>query len=113
MKLIIAGSRHIKPTHEFIDGCLSQFLLKPHYIYTGCASGVDESARTYSRADLTKVFKADWDSWGRSAGPIRNGQMAQAGDALLLIWDGKSRGSFDIKKHMMKLNKPVYEIIIG
>jgi len=57
-------------------------------------------------------FPADWDTHGRAAGPIRNKQMAEYGDALLLIWDGESRGSANMKSNMKKLGKPVYEIII-
>ncbi len=38
--------------------------------------------------------------------------MALYGDALLLIWDGKSRGSTSMRNEMKKLDKPVYEVIL-
>jgi hypothetical protein len=38
--------------------------------------------------------------------------MAEYADALLLIWDGKSRGSLNMKQQMLKLEKPVYEVIV-
>jgi len=59
-----------------------------------------------------KIFHAEWEEHGKAAGPIRNKQMANYGEKLLLIWDGESRGSANMKAEMLKLNKPVYEIII-
>jgi hypothetical protein len=40
-----------------------------------------------------KSFPADWRLYGRSAGMIRNRQMANYADALLAIWDGRSPGT--------------------
>ena len=57
-------------------------------------------------------FKAEWTIHGKAAGPIRNRKMAEYGDALLLIWDGTSKGSSNMKIEMEKRNKPIYEIII-
>ncbi len=78
------------------------------------AHGIDEAGEHWGLVNFKKVveFPADWDTNGRSAGPIRNKQMAEYGDALLLIWDGKSAGSRNMKETMEKLNKPVYEYII-
>ena len=44
-------------------------------------------------------FPADWDKYGKAAGFIRNEQMAQNADALVVFWDGKSRGT----KNMIEL----------
>lgn len=38
--------------------------------------------------------------------------MAEYGDALLLIWDGKSRGNASMKKEMQKQNKPIFEVVL-
>lgn len=54
-----------------------------------------------------KRFPADWDRHGRAAGPIRNCQMAQYADALIAIWDGKSRGTKNMIDEMNKCGKPV------
>mgnify|MGYP001564359745 CR=1 FL=1 len=59
-----------------------------------------------------KRFPADWDHFGKSAGHRRNAQMAEYADALLLIWDGESKGSDGMKALMIKANKPVYEAIV-
>lgn len=44
---------------------------------------------------------ADWDRYGKSAGYIRNKEMAEEADALMAFWDGKSRGTM----HMINLAK--------
>jgi len=37
-------------------------------------------------------YPADWDAHGRAAGPKRNAEMIDDGDALLAFWDGESPG---------------------
>jgi len=114
MKLIIAGSRTIKACPAFIFGLFNQFHIEPEEIVSGGAGGVDKSGEYAAKISLRKVkiFKADWDKYGKSAGPIRNKQMAEYADKLLLIWDGQSKGSKNMKEQMLKLNKPIYEIIL-
>ena len=128
MKLVIAGSRDLHFTEHLIDtiyGCLfepEEDLDRPEgelleIVSGGCPTGADRAAKWWAEGMPTdevvyKEFPADWDKHGKAAGPIRNRQMAEYGDALFLIWDGKSRGSANMKKEMNKLNKPVYELII-
>lgn len=114
MKLIIAGSRDLHPKLSLINEIRINFYIHCKEIVSGGASGVDEKAMHYAEHWGLKYteFPADWDKNGKAAGPIRNKQMAEYGDALLLIWDGSSRGSANIKKEMEKLGKPVYEVII-
>lgn len=80
----------------------------------GLAEGVDTEGQHWaSHAGVpVKTFRADWKKHGKAAGPIRNREMAQYADALLLIWDGTSRGSKNMKEEMLKLNKPVYEVVL-
>ena len=115
MKLIIAGSRHLRPDFGFILSAIK--MLKPGTItevVSGCASGVDQEGEHWASHMNIPVmrFPADWIKLGKSAGPIRNEQMAKHADCLLLIWDGKSLGSKNMLSNMKKLNKPVFEVII-
>lgn len=118
MKLIIAGTRSLRPKVDFILNALDLFGLPDttsiDEIVSGGANGVDGQGELFAsemKLKLTRML-ADWDTYGLRAGPIRNSKMAVYGDALLLIWDGSSRGSADMKKKMQDLNKPVYEVII-
>jgi hypothetical protein len=117
MKLIIAGGRDIKVSKEFIKEVLRHnhlYFGRNNEIVSGCANGIDLCGEEYANhwnIDV-KRFPADWETHGKAAGPIRNKQMAEYADALLLIWDGESHGSANMKKEMLKLGKPVYEVIL-
>ena len=114
MKLIIAGTRTLDVSVDFIGALLQVFDLSPHEVVSGGARGIDLNGEEW--ADLAgvpiKVFAADWKKHGRAAGPVRNGEMADYGDRLLLIWNGDSRGSADMRKQMLDREKPVYEVIL-
>ena len=51
---------------------------------------------------------ANWDTFGKAAGYIRNEEMAQIGDALIAVWDGKSKGTRNMisiaKRHGIKVH---------
>lgn len=53
----------------------------------GAASGVDTLAKRWARENgiPSKPFPADWNSYGKAAGPIRNNLMAKYGEALLAL----------------------------
>lgn len=73
--------------------------LKPGLVVQGLATGVDENAVRWAIARKVPVasFPADWERFGRKAGPIRNRQMLDAyPDATVLAFPGpKSRGTWD------------------
>lgn len=124
MKLIVAGSRKLDVSDSFITGCLEFFNLLARHdsfddlsvteIVSGTASGIDTSGEYWAGIWEVpiKKFPADWDTHGKSAGYKRNLEMGQYADALLLIWDGESKGSGHMKEIMRKLNKPIYEIVL-
>lgn len=116
MRLIIAGSRTLKVPYDLVDLLVEQFSLSPTEIVSGGAKGIDKCAEEYGDylqgIATKKVFPADWNAHGKAAGPIRNKQMAEYADALLLIWDGTSVGSANMKYNMAKLGKPIYEVIL-
>ena len=51
-----------------------------------------------SKGIPVEVYEADWETYGRRAGYIRNASMALVADALIAIWDGESKGT----SHMIK-----------
>ena len=69
-------------------------------VVCGKARGADSLGEKYAkeRGYTIRYFPADWDMNGRSAGYIRNEEMAQNADALVAFWNGKSRGT----QHMIK-----------
>lgn len=109
MKVIIAGGRwydDYKFLKEKCDTILSN--LSEVEIVSGAAKGADGLGEKYAKENNYKCtkFPADWEKYGRSAGPRRNRQMAEYADGLIAFWDGKSRGTKNMielaKKHKLK-----------
>lgn len=78
-------------------------------VVSGNAPGVDRAAEIEARAVGLDVvsLKADWDSHGRAAGFIRNGEIVQQCDVVAAFWDGSSRGTADTVGKAEAAGKPV------
>jgi hypothetical protein len=104
-RLIIAGSRNItvSPKDLFAQLDLARLFWPVTHIVSGCARGADRLGEHYARSRNLSVdqFPADWDTFGKSAGPRRNKQMLEHSDGLFAIWDGKSRGT----QHMINITR--------
>ena len=119
IKLVIAGGRDIDESlavtiinEAMVDLGLVACINVVEIVHGGCPNGVDAAVAKHFRGVVPmRVFPADWQKHGKAAGPIRNAQMAEYGDELLLVWDGKSRGSASMKREMEKAGKPIHEQI--
>ncbi len=109
MKLIIAGGRDYSPKREHIS-LLRSYLVAREVteILSGCANGADLVGELVAGFEgiPTNKFPANWKLHGKSAGPIRNAEMAKIGDALFAFPGGS--GTADMVKKMQELNKPVF-----
>lgn len=98
-KVIVAGSRNFNDEifiYKKLDELLQQYKeFNEVEIVEGGCRGVDLIAKQYAidRNLSYKEFPADWNSYGKSAGMIRNSDMAQYADALIAFYDGKSKGT--------------------
>jgi len=117
MKVIIAGSRTLYPTLDEISDYLieADFRLNLTEVICGMAKGVDLQGKLWAERAKIPVakFPANWNKHGRSAGAIRNKMMAEDADALLLIWDGKSRGSKNMLDNAETHRLLIKEVING
>lgn len=117
MKVIIAGSRHLKNARSLVAEVMAECPWRPTEIVEGGAEGIDNAALRWAlkRGLPVKTFPAHWSLLGKAAGPIRirNAQMAEYADALVLIWDGKSRGSASMKKEAQKRGLEIFEHVVG
>ena len=104
MKLLIVGSRSI-----------TEFDLSPYVsadvdtVISGGADGVDRLAEEYAdRCRLSKyILRPRYDIYGRAAPIKRNEQMVDMADAVLVVWDGCSKGAQYTAKYAQKKNKPI------
>ena len=106
--MIIAGSRE----YTDYDTLLKYFLTlpRPTEIVSGGCRGADRLGEIIAhnyKIDL-KRFPADWQTYGRAAGPTRNIKMAEYANCLLACWDGISRGTAHMIDAAQQRNLPVY-----
>lgn len=94
--VIIAGTRDFNDYAFLKEKCDFFFSQKrPTSIICGEARGADTLGKRYAqeRGIPVQSFPADWDSYGKRAGYLRNEEMARHADALIAFWDGMSRGT--------------------
>lgn len=106
MKVIIAGSRNFN-NYDFLQTKIDELKLNITEIICGEARGADLLGKQYgiNHNIPIKSFPAKWDKYGKSAGYIRNKEMAEYADYLIAFWDGKSRGTNHMINIMRDLNK--------
>lgn len=104
MKLLIAGSRSIK---EFD---LSPYISdEVHTIISGGAVGIDTLAEDFAdKHNLEKIIiKPNYEMYGKAAPIKRNEEMVKLADKVLVIWDGKSKGTNSTINFAKKHSKPL------
>ena len=111
MRLAIVGSRDYTNYNEFkqyIDRWISKNG-RPKLIVSGGAQGADKLAEQYARANVikTQIFKADWQTYGRAAGPMRNTEIVDNSDAIIAFVGPKSVGTLDTIQKAKLQNKLV------
>ncbi len=133
MKVIIAGTRTIV-NYEIVRSAIALFETATLEIISevvcGKAPGVDTLGENWAINNQIplKPFPADWtdlnhpdarirtrqdgSKYDANAGPIRNKKMADYADALLLIWDGESKGSANMKRLAESRGLMVVSVIV-
>ena len=128
-RIIISGGRDFndyflvkKTLDEYLTGLR---LNNPEFHYyrdveiiSGRAKGADRVGEQYADSLNLRVacFEADWYTYGRLAGPIRNRQMAKYASedgyygVLIAFWDGKSKGTADMIKAAEKYGLEVHVV---
>jgi hypothetical protein len=109
MTVAIVGSRDFKDKDFVEESICSLFDIGGFFagIISGGASGVDTIAKKIAEeygVPFTE-YEADWKTYGKSAGPIRNELIVKDCDLLIAFWDGISPGtksSIDIAKRLKK-----------
>jgi len=127
-KVIIAGTRHFS-NYPLLERKCDKILSKirqPIQIVSGKAAGADSLGEVYAknRGYEIKEFPAPWldiegkpksqikirydgEKYWTKAGTHRNTQMADYADALIVFWNGLSRGTKDMIEKARKRNLKV------
>lgn len=112
MRTIIAGSRSIDAIEEVLivglngkaAACsgrqvVEDAIVRSNFdismVISGTAKGVDRIGEAWAIENEIPLmtFPADWQTYGKRAGFVRNKQMAEEADALIAVWDGESPGT--------------------
>jgi len=107
MRLLVCGDRHWTD-YNTIRRVIKEY--SPEVVIEGEARGADSLARLAAESLNIPVIKfpAQWDLYGRAAGPIRNKQMLEEGkpDMVLAFHDNTqaSKGT----KNMVMLARKAY-----
>ena len=104
MKLLIVGSRSITAFD------LSAYVPPDaDTIISGGAKGVDALAEQYADFhNLSKyILRPHYERYGRAAPLMRNREMVDIADAVLVIWDGHSRGAQYTIAYATEREKPL------
>ncbi len=109
MRVLIGGSREIED-NDYIFGIIERRIgMYEHSgltIIVGGAKGVDSKAELWAKINGCKIecYKPNWNKYGKAAGYYRNAEMLIKGkpDMAILIWDGKSKGTANMKKLLEK-----------
>lgn len=104
LSVVIAGGRDYNLTaadEEWLD------TLPIREVVSGGASGADAGGEAWAvkRGIPVKIFRADWKTYGKSAGPIRNFLMAEYADAVVLFPGG--RGTASMRQEAEKCRKEI------
>ncbi len=82
-------------------------------IISGGAKGIDMIAEQY--ADQHKISKMilrpRYDLYGKAAPIIRNHEMVEMADVVLIVWDGKSKGTKSTELYARKTQKRVIVVV--
>lgn len=116
MKYIVAGGRDFNNYNLVCAICNSLRKVSMYgapkernlsEIVCGDARGADALGARYGEEHDIPVthFPAKWNEYGKSAGYIRNAEMADYADAAICFWDGKSKGTKHMIDTMRRLGK--------
>jgi len=111
VKIAVVGSRQIDDD-KLIERVVRRIFARwsDATLISGGARGVDtlaaEAALRLGHKPL--VMRASWDELGLAAGPVRNRAMAEAVDAVVAVWDGRSRGTANMLCVSMELGRQLW-----
>lgn len=93
-RIAVTGSRSYT-SRAFVFATLDRMVPRDALLYVGDATGLDAFAREWAegRRRDHAVCYADWDTWGKAAGPVRNQRMVFEVQELIAFIDGAGPGT--------------------
>ena len=108
MKVAVVGSR------DLTNITLDQYIPKEtDEIVSGGAVGVDLCAAEYAKKKGLKltVFLPQYERYGRAAPIVRNKEIVDYADKIIVFWNGSSKGTRSVIKYAEKIGKNLKVIL--
>lgn len=90
MKIAFTGGRNYAK-RDLVTTYLREEVSRTDTVLVGdCPTGLDNFVRTWclNHQQPMRVFAANWDEFGKAAGPLRNLAMLKHGAGILIAWPG-------------------------
>jgi hypothetical protein len=110
LRVIIAGGRDFNDYEKLKKVCDRMLCGREWVIISGTARGADQLGEKYAREHGFEIERhpADWDKHGKSAGYRRNRKMADRANAVVVFWNGGSRGTGHMIDIAKELGLPIH-----
>ena len=112
MRVLVCGGREFTDK-EYLEKVLDAFnaAIPFECVIEGGAMGADRLAANWAKKNNIENirFAADWDKYGKAAGPIRNKQMLDEGKPVLVIAFAGHEGTANMIKQAKGANIQVCE----
>ncbi|NLA85510.1 MAG: hypothetical protein GX854_13600 [Clostridiales bacterium] len=126
MKVFIAGPRSVTKLNPIVIKKLDNIMMKKYKILVGDANGADKAVQkycseqgynnvvVYSTGERTRNNIGNWEKINVSAPKglkgfdfyaVKDKQMAKDADYGFMIWNGRSKGTFNNLINLVKFNK--------
>lgn len=111
MKIAVVGSRNIKDV-DFVENTISKYDFDE--VISGGAIGIDTIAKNYAIKKGIKVNEIlpNYNKFGKAAPIIRNKEIIDKSDFILIFWDGKSKGTQFVIQHCKKIRKKCLILVV-
>ena len=122
IKILICGGRDLNHADvwnslerdclDLVSNCLGINRPKIFHVIHGGMKGADSAAGDWAKSEGAKVtaYPADWKTYGKAAGPIRNRRMLDEGKPDIVVALPGGRGTADMVRQAEDRGVPVVKI---
>lgn len=107
--VLVAGSRSLSVSPSVLAAAVASVAPVGWLVLSGGAMGMDRvapaAALLLGRESV--VFRPDYVRYGRRAPLVRNEEMVQLASAVVVVWDGRSRGTGHVVGRARALGLPL------
>lgn len=115
-RVLVCGGRDFnrpEVVHSALDavhGMCAHLEMDMIVIHGDCPRGADAAVKSSRARFWTSAFPADWNRYGKAAGPIRNQQMLDVGKPDMVLAFPGGRGTADMVRRAKDAGIRVVEV---